>query len=249
MYRIDGERFRANLAELRRTARPRRAARRPGAPAVARAADARRHRGRAAARPRGALPRRADDRPRRGQQGPRCASSCEDLNAERQATVLLTTHDLTDIEQLCSRVMVIDHGPLVYDGSLTGLHALGGATGRWWSTSSTSSPAAPASTSRGPACARSTARGSGWLPRRRLGRAGGRGRRRVVRRRRPVHPRAGHRGRDRRPLRSAPATLRRSERDAALLTHSRNGGCVEAMMHDPPRWGTTSRRAATPRAS
>ncbi|MGA9748644.1 MAG: methionine ABC transporter ATP-binding protein, partial [Nocardioides sp.] len=50
------------------------------------------------------------------------------INAERQVTLLLTTHDLQDIEQLCSRVMVIDHGSLVYDGSLTGLHALGGAT-------------------------------------------------------------------------------------------------------------------------
>ncbi|MEU9924511.1 ATP-binding cassette domain-containing protein [Streptomyces griseoluteus] len=49
----------------------------------------------------------------------------KDLNAERGTTVLLTTHDLQDIEQLCSRVMVIDHGRLVYDGSLTGLHAAG----------------------------------------------------------------------------------------------------------------------------
>lgn len=32
------------------------------------------------------------------------------LNAERRTTVVLTTHDLTDIEQLCERVMVIDHG-------------------------------------------------------------------------------------------------------------------------------------------
>ncbi|NGN66805.1 ATP-binding cassette domain-containing protein [Streptomyces sp. A7024] len=48
-----------------------------------------------------------------------------DLNAERGTTVLLTTHDLTDIEQLCKRVMVIDHGRLVYDGDLGGLHAIG----------------------------------------------------------------------------------------------------------------------------
>jgi ABC-2 type transport system ATP-binding protein len=48
-----------------------------------------------------------------------------DLRAEQGTTVLLTTHDLTDIEQLCSRVMVIDHGRLVYDGGLPGLHALG----------------------------------------------------------------------------------------------------------------------------
>ncbi|MFE4052331.1 ATP-binding cassette domain-containing protein [Streptomyces sp. YIM B13518] len=47
------------------------------------------------------------------------------LNAERTTTVLLTTHDLRDIEQLCSRVMVIDHGRLVYDGALAGLHEAG----------------------------------------------------------------------------------------------------------------------------
>lgn len=50
-----------------------------------------------------------------------------DLNADRGTTVLLTTHDLTDIEQLCRRVMVIDHGKLMYDGELEGLHATGGA--------------------------------------------------------------------------------------------------------------------------
>ncbi|MFD5113812.1 ATP-binding cassette domain-containing protein [Streptomyces sp. NPDC058391] len=48
-----------------------------------------------------------------------------DLNAERGTTVLLTTHDLTDIEQLCKRVMVIDHGKLLYDGALAGLHEVG----------------------------------------------------------------------------------------------------------------------------
>ncbi|MFE0421048.1 ATP-binding cassette domain-containing protein [Streptomyces sp. NPDC058953] len=48
-----------------------------------------------------------------------------ELNAERSVTVLLTTHDLTDIEQLCRRVMVIDHGRLMYDGPLTGLHEIG----------------------------------------------------------------------------------------------------------------------------
>ncbi|MEU4270414.1 ATP-binding cassette domain-containing protein [Streptomyces sp. NPDC026092] len=48
-----------------------------------------------------------------------------ELNAERGTTVLLTTHDLTDIEQLCRRVMVIDHGRLMYDGELAGLHEAG----------------------------------------------------------------------------------------------------------------------------
>ncbi|WOX24146.1 ABC transporter ATP-binding protein [Streptomyces solicathayae] len=48
-----------------------------------------------------------------------------DLNAERGTTVLLTTHDLTDIEQLCGRVMVIDHGRLMYEGAVAGLHEAG----------------------------------------------------------------------------------------------------------------------------
>lgn len=48
-----------------------------------------------------------------------------EVNTGLGTTVLLTTHDLTDIEQLCGRVMVIDHGRLVYDGALEGLHAAG----------------------------------------------------------------------------------------------------------------------------
>ncbi len=48
-----------------------------------------------------------------------------EVNTEQGTTVLLTTHDLTDIEQLCGRVMVIDHGRVVYDGDLDGLHAAG----------------------------------------------------------------------------------------------------------------------------
>jgi ABC-2 type transport system ATP-binding protein len=45
------------------------------------------------------------------------------LNAERGTTILLTTHDLGDIERLCRRVMVIDQGRLAYDGSLVELRA------------------------------------------------------------------------------------------------------------------------------
>jgi ABC-2 type transport system ATP-binding protein len=40
------------------------------------------------------------------------------INRERAVTVLLTTHDMSDIEQLCSRLMIIDHGKLLYDGGL-----------------------------------------------------------------------------------------------------------------------------------
>lgn len=45
------------------------------------------------------------------------------LNAEHGTTVLLTTHDLGDIEQLCRRVMLIDHGRLAFDGGLEELMA------------------------------------------------------------------------------------------------------------------------------
>ncbi|BBI30898.1 ABC transporter ATP-binding protein [Cohnella abietis] len=44
-----------------------------------------------------------------------------EINRERGTTVILTTHDMSDIEKLCSRVMVVDHGKLMYDGNLNTL--------------------------------------------------------------------------------------------------------------------------------
>jgi ABC-2 type transport system ATP-binding protein len=41
------------------------------------------------------------------------------INQEQGTTIVLTTHDLADIEELCSRVIIIDHGKLIYDGPLT----------------------------------------------------------------------------------------------------------------------------------
>jgi ABC-2 type transport system ATP-binding protein len=40
------------------------------------------------------------------------------LNKDFGKTILLTTHDMDDIEQLCERVMVINHGALAYDGTI-----------------------------------------------------------------------------------------------------------------------------------
>ena len=40
------------------------------------------------------------------------------VNRERGVTVLLTTHDLADIETLCRRMLIIDHGQLLYDGGI-----------------------------------------------------------------------------------------------------------------------------------
>ena len=40
------------------------------------------------------------------------------VNQENGTTVILTTHDLGDIEELCKRVLIIDNGALIYDGPL-----------------------------------------------------------------------------------------------------------------------------------
>ena len=43
------------------------------------------------------------------------------INRERGTTIVLTTHDLSDVERLCKRVLIIDHGHLLYDGDLNSL--------------------------------------------------------------------------------------------------------------------------------
>jgi ABC-2 type transport system ATP-binding protein len=40
------------------------------------------------------------------------------INQERAVTILLTTHDLSDVEFLCRRMIIIDHGHLIYDGTI-----------------------------------------------------------------------------------------------------------------------------------
>lgn len=45
------------------------------------------------------------------------------MNQRYETTILLTTHDLQDIEALCSRVIMLDDGKIIYDGGLEELKA------------------------------------------------------------------------------------------------------------------------------
>jgi ABC-2 type transport system ATP-binding protein len=40
------------------------------------------------------------------------------INRERNTTVILTTHDLADVERLCRRIVLIDKGTIIYDGEI-----------------------------------------------------------------------------------------------------------------------------------
>ncbi len=51
-----------------------------------------------------------------------------EINRERGVTLILTTHDLADITRLCPRVILIDHGRVIYDGALEALRT---RFGRW----------------------------------------------------------------------------------------------------------------------
>ena len=50
------------------------------------------------------------------------------MNEKFKTTVILTTHDLDDIEELCSRILVIDQGRLIYDGDLATIKEKYGST-------------------------------------------------------------------------------------------------------------------------
>jgi ABC-2 type transport system ATP-binding protein len=43
------------------------------------------------------------------------------MNEEKNITVMLTTHDIDDIEDLCDRIVVLDEGKKIYDGQLDDL--------------------------------------------------------------------------------------------------------------------------------
>ncbi len=45
----------------------------------------------------------------------------EEINRERGTTVILTTHDLADVERLCKRIIFIAQGTVLYDGSVSEL--------------------------------------------------------------------------------------------------------------------------------
>ncbi len=51
-----------------------------------------------------------------------------ELNREDGVTMLFTTHDMQDIEKTCNRLIIIDKGAKVYDGSLQGIRNTYGTT-------------------------------------------------------------------------------------------------------------------------
>lgn len=50
------------------------------------------------------------------------------INRERGVTVLLTTHDMDDVEALCPRMLIIDHGRKLYDGAVSDIRERFGGT-------------------------------------------------------------------------------------------------------------------------
>ncbi|MBM9501382.1 ATP-binding cassette domain-containing protein [Leptospira sp. 201903071] len=48
------------------------------------------------------------------------------INQEEKVTILLTTHDVQDIEYLAKRIILIDHGKIRFDGDLNSFRGLGG---------------------------------------------------------------------------------------------------------------------------
>lgn len=54
-------------------------------------------------------------------------SVIKELNRERNTTIILTTHDLGDVEALCHRIIIIDKGKILYDGDIKKVNALFGA--------------------------------------------------------------------------------------------------------------------------
>jgi ABC-2 type transport system ATP-binding protein len=53
-----------------------------------------------------------------------------EINRERGTTIILTTHDLVDIEEICPRLIMVDDGKLLFDGELKHLRATLGSRRR-----------------------------------------------------------------------------------------------------------------------
>lgn len=51
-----------------------------------------------------------------------------ELNEQDKTTMIFTTHDMQDIEKTCNRLIIIDHGSKVYDGTLAGIREEYGST-------------------------------------------------------------------------------------------------------------------------
>lgn len=51
----------------------------------------------------------------------RIRQAIREINEKYNTTVILTTHDLVDIEELCNRIIIIDAGKKIYDGTLSDL--------------------------------------------------------------------------------------------------------------------------------
>jgi len=49
------------------------------------------------------------------------------LNAEKNTTIILTTHDMGDVDALCERIVIIDKGSMLYDNNIENLTELFGA--------------------------------------------------------------------------------------------------------------------------
>lgn len=49
------------------------------------------------------------------------------LNEQKNTTILLTTHDISDIEALCKRIIIIDKGSIIYDDELSEINKMFGA--------------------------------------------------------------------------------------------------------------------------
>ncbi|WP_105619829.1 ABC transporter ATP-binding protein [Vallitalea okinawensis] len=48
----------------------------------------------------------------------RIRTAIKDMNQKYKTTIILTTHDMSDIEELCNRIIIIDKGKIIYDGEI-----------------------------------------------------------------------------------------------------------------------------------